>query len=234
MTRAPRRLRRLGVAVTALVALTLAACDPPPGEDAFYTPPTSLPSQPGSLIRSRPSIFTLDPVNRTQAAGITSWQVLYRSTNATGGANAVSGTVLVPEARWTGLGQRPLVVYAPGTRGVGDDCAPSYTLAHGADYEMLFIKALLDQGWAVTITDYEGLGTPGQHTYVVGQSEGRAMIDAARAVAPPRRHRAVVDDPGRLLRLLPGRRRRRVGRAARVDLRVGAERAGDGRRRHPG
>jgi len=181
MTRAPRRLRRLGVAVTALVALTLAACDPPPGEDAFYTPPASLPSQPGSVIRSRPSIFTLDPVDRTQAAGIRSWQVLYRSTNATGGANAVSGTVLVPEAPWTGLGPRPLVVYAPGTRGVGDDCAPSYTLAHGADYEMFFIKALLDQGWAVTVSDYEGLGTPGQHTYVVGQSEGRALIDAARA-----------------------------------------------------
>jgi hypothetical protein len=181
MTRAPRRLRRLGVAVTALVALTLAACDPPPDEDAFYTPPASLPSQPGAVIRSRTSTFTLDPLNRTQAAGIRSWQVLYRSTDATGGANAVSGTVLVPDAPWTGSGPRPLVVYAPGTRGVGDDCAPSYTLAHGTDYEMLFIKALLDQGWAVTISDYEGLGTPGTHTYVVGQSEGRALIDAARA-----------------------------------------------------
>src|SRR5690606_1875525 len=29
--------------------------------------------------------------------------------------------------------------------------------------------------------DYEGLGTPGQHTYVVGRSEGRAVLDMARA-----------------------------------------------------
>ena len=46
---------------------------------------------------------------------------------------------------------------------------------------MLFIKAALDRGWAVAVSDYEGLGTPGQHTYVVGRSEGRAVLDMARA-----------------------------------------------------
>src|SRR5262249_38673605 len=30
-------------------------------------------------------------------------------------------------------------------------------------------------------TDYEGLGTPGEHTYSVGRSEGHAVLDAARA-----------------------------------------------------
>lgn len=29
--------------------------------------------------------------------------------------------------------------------------------------------------------DYEGLGTPAQHTYLVGKSQGRATLDAARA-----------------------------------------------------
>src|SRR5205823_5163003 len=30
-------------------------------------------------------------------------------------------------------------------------------------------------------TDYEGLGTPGRHPYLVGESEGRGVLDAARA-----------------------------------------------------
>ncbi|MGH2417137.1 MAG: alpha/beta fold hydrolase [Candidatus Limnocylindria bacterium] len=36
-------------------------------------------------------------------------------------------------------------------------------------------------GFIVVATDYEGLGTPGLHPYFVGESEGRAVLDAARA-----------------------------------------------------
>ena len=68
-----------------------------------------------------------------------------------------------------------------GTRGVGDDCAPSYTLSQGIDYEGAFISATLAKGWAVVVSDYEGLGTPGLHTYMVGPSQGHAVLDAARA-----------------------------------------------------
>lgn len=179
-----RTLRRpVALAVAALTLLTLVACEPPtPDQDDFYQPPTPLPAgAPGDVIRSRPARFTLDPINRTPVAGVTSTQVLYRSTDATGQPMAVSGTVLVPSSPWIGPGTRPLVSWAVGTRGVGDACAPSYTLTQGADYEMLFIKAALDRGWAVAVSDYEGLGTPGQHTYVVGRSEGHAVLDIARA-----------------------------------------------------
>ncbi|MCU1455825.1 MAG: h16 [Acidimicrobiales bacterium] len=31
------------------------------------------------------------------------------------------------------------------------------------------------------VTDYEGLGTPGVHTYIVGLTEGKAMLDAVLA-----------------------------------------------------
>ena len=33
----------------------------------------------------------------------------------------------------------------------------------------------------VAATDYEGLGTPGLHPFLVGESEGRSVLDAARA-----------------------------------------------------
>lgn len=175
-----RRGLRRTIAVLAAVGL-LAACDPPmPGDDPFYTDPVNLGGAPGTIIRERSSTFSLDLVNQTPRPGVSSRQLVYRTTGALGQPLAVSGTLLVPTSPWF-IGPRPLVVYAPGTRGVGDDCAPSYTLSQGADYEGLFISTLLDQGWAVAVTDYEGLGMPGQHTYVVGQSEGRAMLDLARA-----------------------------------------------------
>jgi len=175
-----RALTGLVLAVVVIAAAT--ACKgPTPSQEAFYQPPTTLTGHPGDVIRSRSSVFTLDAVNFTPVAGVTSQQVLYRSTDALGAADAVSGTVLVPTAPWTGSGARPLISYAVGTRGLGADCAPSYTLTQGADYEGSAINAALQQGYAVAVSDYQGLGTPGPHTYMVGQSMGHAVLDMARA-----------------------------------------------------
>jgi hypothetical protein len=182
--RAPAAGRRRGLVGLALIAaVLLTACDPPfPSDDEFYTPPSPLPAgRPGDVIESRPSRYTLDPFGKAPVANVTARQVVYRSTDALGQPMAVTGTVLVPTAAWTGPGSRPLVTYAVGTRGLGDDCAPSYTLSQGADYEGSFVKALLDQGWAVAVSDYQGLGTPGLHTYMVGPAQGHAVLDMARA-----------------------------------------------------
>jgi len=175
----------LGVALTITpVAAGPAAADtvPAPADDPFYKPPTPLPDgRPGDIIRSRASVFTLQPIRKTPRADVKSWQVLYRSQSATGEDIAVSGTVLVPTKPWTGTGGRPLLSYAVGTRGIGDSCAPSYTLSQGTDYEGLIISAALDKGWAVAVTDMQGLGTPGMHTYEVGRAQGKAVLDIARA-----------------------------------------------------
>lgn len=174
--------RRAAAALLTAICLLLAACDPTPDKDPFYTPPDPLEAgADGDVLRSRSSIFTLDPLLRSPVDGVSSWQILYRTRNATGESVAVSGTVLVPTSTWLGLGPRPIVSYAVGTRGVGDACAPSYSLAHGTDYEGLSIWSTLQLGYAVVVSDYEGLGTPGDHTYMVGQSQGRAVLDAVRA-----------------------------------------------------
>lgn len=169
--------------VLVLTACVLTACIPPyPEEDPFYRPPSPLPAvEAGSIIRSRPSVFTLDPVGRIPVPGVASRQILYASTDVAGRPIAVSGTVMAPTTPWTGPGSRPLVTYGVGTRGIGDDCAPSYTLSQGADYEGFFVESLLNHGWAVVISDYQGLGTPGLHPYLVGKAQGRVMLDAARA-----------------------------------------------------
>jgi triacylglycerol lipase len=48
-------------------------------------------------------------------------------------------------------------------------------------YEEMFVATMVARGFAVVVTDYEGLGTPGMHTYLNRASEGYALIDAARA-----------------------------------------------------
>jgi pimeloyl-ACP methyl ester carboxylesterase len=72
----------------------------------------------------------------------------------------------------------PILSYAHGTTGLGDQCAPS---KHGATEARLLAAGALSRGFVVVATDYEGLGTPGVHPYLVGRSEGRSVLDAARA-----------------------------------------------------
>ena len=94
-------------------------------------------------------------------------------------------------APWPGRGPRPLIVYGPGTQGQGDQCAPSRQFNQGlhwspyldlaVNYEGAFVNTMVNRGFAVLMTDYEGLGTIGvTHTYVNRLSQGHAMLDAAR------------------------------------------------------
>jgi triacylglycerol lipase len=49
------------------------------------------------------------------------------------------------------------------------------------NYEEPFVATMAARGFAIVMTDYEGLGTPGMHTYANRIAEGNAMLDAARA-----------------------------------------------------
>lgn len=165
------------VAAAALVASPAAAAEPP----SFYDPPTPLPpGENGDVIRHEPAEFFLDPL-KTVRAPADAQRIMYRSTDTHGEPMAVTGTVLTPHVPWNGPGERPIVGYAPGTQGVGDDCAPSKALAAGLEYEGPFISGLLARGYAVVVTDYQGLGTPGVHTYVNRVAQGHAVLDAIRA-----------------------------------------------------
>ena len=64
---------------------------------------------------------------------------------------------------------------------MGDSCAPSRQLKAMSEYETLFFKDLLFRGYTVALTDYQGLGTPGTHTYMVREAQGHAVLDMARA-----------------------------------------------------
>ncbi len=164
----------------ALAPTTAHAAVAEPPRPAFYETPATLPSANGALIRSEAMTFLLDPLDVTSLVR-NAKRVLYRSTNRAGKAIAVSGTVLVPNAPWIGVGSRPVIGYAPGTQGMADRCAPSRQFSEGIEYEGIGIEGLLLRGYAVAMPDYEGLGTVGVHTYMDRVSQGRATLDVVRA-----------------------------------------------------
>jgi fermentation-respiration switch protein FrsA (DUF1100 family) len=151
---------------------------PSAAAEGFYEPPDRLAAgSPGELIRAEPMDAYLAPGVRLRARA---WRVLYRSTSATGEPTAVSGAILLP-GRGRAARVRPLVGYAIGTHGIGDAAAPSRLLARGLDWEAGLMSLALARGWALAITDYQGLGTPGDHTYMVGRALGPNVLDAMRA-----------------------------------------------------
>lgn len=150
-------------------AASASSCTTAPSGDAFYTPPNPLPSGAhGDIIWCRPTA--------SGVSGVNAWQVLYLSTTTGGGATAVSGTVFVPQSSSAGI--RPVAAYAAGTQGWGDQCAPSKEIASGTFDEQFAVNGMLTAGWAVAVTDYPGLGTPGDETYNVGIPEGYAILDS--------------------------------------------------------
>lgn len=153
---------RRAVAGGVLAALVAAA-------PAFGAAPDLAATAPGQILSAEPTSARLLP--RAPKA----WRVLYRSTSAEGAPIAVSGAVIVPP------GARHVLAIAPSTQGFADRCAPSRRLQDLTLTELPMVAAATARGWAVAMTDYEGLGTPGQHTMFVGRSEGHAVLDAVRA-----------------------------------------------------
>ena len=162
--------RRVGLLLVGLV-VALGACGTtrPDDDAAFYQPPEPLPAAaPGTIIRSE----RIDAV-----PGAKAWRILYHSTARDGRDIAVSGVIVVPTK--PASGPRPVVTWAHGSKGLADVCAPS----RDADMvsELPGIDAYVAAGTVVVATDYEGLGTPGVHPFLVGESEAHGVLDAARA-----------------------------------------------------
>ncbi|MFZ2178403.1 MAG: lipase family protein [Rhodococcus sp. (in: high G+C Gram-positive bacteria)] len=180
----------MALAVGTQAAMGIAGADPVPASPLpdpgvpnaeFYTPPAPLPSgSAGDLLRTEPSRVVLDFVTNAPIDAHAT-RIMYLSRTNHGEPTAVTGTVLAPTRPWTGPGERPLVSFAAGTQGVGDQCAPSHLMNRGHFYEIPWVGSLLAYGAAVVVTDYQGLGTPGLHTYLNRAAEAHAQLDATRA-----------------------------------------------------
>lgn len=158
--------------VLVLVTSFIHAGDPRLVPDAFYTPPGSVPAEPGQLLRSEPLASGIPD-------GAIAWRILYTTTNPDGSPAVASGSVVIPAE--AGGEPLPVVSVAHGTKGIVPRCAPSLSATPFSDGPAAALEALVAEGWAGVMTDYVGLGTQGPHPYLVGQAEGRNVLDAYRA-----------------------------------------------------
>ena len=165
------------LAAAVLAAPAAAKVRPGPKGAAFYTPPEQLTGKHGALVwaRKHTGRDALKGASRNEL-------LLYRSTDVDGGKIVVSGSLALPKGK-VPKGGWPLITYAHGTTGAADSCAPSrgYDASDLTSYAYPLLRRWLKAGYAVVRTDYEGLGTPGVHHYLLGLSEGRSVLDAARA-----------------------------------------------------
>ncbi|MDV6259799.1 lipase family protein [Rhodococcoides yunnanense] len=139
-----------------------------------------VPRQPGSVLQSVPLDRTLVDADFPQVRDAR--RFLYSSTDNTGAATLSTAAVFVPSGV-APAGGWPVMAWAHGTVGIGDDCAPSgHSLNPGFSEETDFLNSFLDRGYAIVATDYAGAGTPGTQKYLNATSEGRNVIDSVRAV----------------------------------------------------
>jgi hypothetical protein len=158
--------------------------------DQVYAPPVdAVAGDAGSVVRWR-DVPPADPTALPQAGAAR--RVVYRSTAIDGAPNVESATLYVPRGAEPAGGWK-VVVWNHVTTGVADLCAPSRatpllpgTTTKNPEFERLsrgnqVTGDLLNRGIAVVRPDYEGIGTPGPHPYLVGRSLARSAVDAVRA-----------------------------------------------------
>jgi pimeloyl-ACP methyl ester carboxylesterase len=132
---------------------------------------------PGTLLDAR-ALPTID--RRLPAVTSISGRMAYTSTSAvTNSETTVTGTVFAPKGQ-APPGGWPIVALGHATSGIEPDCAPSLSpaLLGLAPPVALLIQA----GYVVTLTDYQGLGSDQTyHPYLEPTTEGYNLIDAVRA-----------------------------------------------------
>lgn len=178
------------------LAIGCSTTSPPgssPSTRSSAAPRSSLPPAPGGDARGailERSPLTVDPDGRLAGRDLT--RVVYRSTagyapgDPTGSfGTRVSGYVAVP-AGTPPPGGWPIVAFGHGTTGTAANCGPSgHPDLLG---ETSTVAALLDAGYVVAASDYQGLGEHEvAHPYLNSRTIAYNMIDmvrAARALVP--------------------------------------------------
>ena len=166
-----RRLAIAGIAISVVLAFgvpdgaraesTLGDVDPKEIRDA----------KPGSILRMRPVASGWEYRAKV-------YHILFRSTGPKGEPIIVSGAIIVPLKPAPKEG-RPVVAWAHPTTGVVDDCAP--TLRPDLPRRIPGLWDMIERGYIVAATDYQGPGPPIVQPFLIGESEARAVLDSVRA-----------------------------------------------------
>ena len=124
------------------------------------------------------------------------WKLRYVSKDVHGVPTEVSGLVIAPKEKRE---NRKVLTWCHGTTGLGDAACPSAqpdpacelatyfdtSSTQQIDFGVPGLQGFIDDGYVVCATDYQGLGTPGQHHYMVNRTQARDavyLVHAARTL----------------------------------------------------
>ncbi|MDF1898711.1 alpha/beta hydrolase family protein [Mycolicibacterium smegmatis] len=128
----------------------------------------------GTLIAAVP----LDPA-LSVAGAERAYRILYSTVDQHDSPAVSTAAVFVPRGQ-APEGGWPVIAWAHGTVGLGDDCAPSAQPRSARDNE--YLTHWLDQGYAVVGSDYAGLGTPGLMSYLNSVATAHSVVDSVIAM----------------------------------------------------
>ncbi|MEV0249269.1 lipase family protein [Nocardia sp. NPDC050712] len=147
------------IAAASLLSLPTALADPAAGTVESVTPLPAAATLPGSVNAAR---------------------LLYRTTTAGDAPVTASAAVYFPPGA-APAGGWPVIAWAHGTVGLGDDCAYSVAGPSAVERDWAYLGTWLKQGYAVVAADYAGLGAEGEHPYLNGVVEAHNVVDAVKA-----------------------------------------------------
>jgi Secretory lipase len=179
-------MRRVMVLMASSIVV-MSGCSPsPPADVPEPAPQSSTPTPPtvsADLQGRRGTIVTSEKVAEPSAAllksGATQYLISYRSVSGVDSSEReISGSIVVPSGE-APPGGWPVIAYGHGLTGVTNDCGPSgYQDLLGYDQ---VVASLIDLGFVVTLTDFEGLGHWGIHPLLEPTTAAYNMIDSVRA-----------------------------------------------------
>lgn len=132
----------------------------------------TLPTGPGVPLKEVP----LADAQRMPSGGPTQQRFVYSTVDQHGQVAASTAAVFLPrgdapEGGW------PVLAWAHGTTGMGDNCTPSAGSRNDRD----LVDHWVDAGYAVVASDYTGMGTPGLMSYFNGGATAVSVVDSVIA-----------------------------------------------------
>jgi Prolyl oligopeptidase family/Secretory lipase len=128
---------------------------------------------PGNLIDTVP----LAPELSVAGAGA-AYRILYSTTDQHDVPAVSTAAVFLPRTP-APPGGYPVIAWAHGTVGLGDDCTPSALPRIPRDDE--YLSHWLNEGYVIVASDYAGLGTPGLMSYLNSVTTAHGVIDSVIA-----------------------------------------------------
>lgn len=138
-------------------------------------------------------VIAQEPV-ATAIPGAQAWRIAYISSDLFDRPTISTGLVIAPKGPMP-KGGRPIIAWSHGTTGTAQNCGPSQEVDPAQDLNQYFLIGgtsstdfgvpaatdFIKQGYVLVATDYQGLGGGGKHQYAISATQGRDLINSARA-----------------------------------------------------